>query len=80
MLQITHTDRCGRLRFRRYRHARLGVIETLTSGSVVYVLPWFDYATTAPTDSPSAGPVSPRKRRPRLGLMGKSKRHAGADA
>ena len=40
-MRLTSRENIGSLLFRRYQHARHGVVETLTQQSVVYVRPVF---------------------------------------
>ena len=40
-MRLTFSESIGSLRFRRYRHGRHGVIETLTQETVVFVRPVF---------------------------------------
>ena len=40
-MRLTFHASIGSLRFRRYHHARRGLVETLAYGNVVYVRPCF---------------------------------------
>ena len=81
MLELTHTESIGSLRLRRYRHARLGVVETLTQGRVVFVRLVFGLHKSDDPQQPDVTefrtqkPKAKRARPLRLGSIWK----AGAD-
>jgi hypothetical protein len=71
-MRLTFHDSIGSLRFRRYQHARRGVIETLTNGSVVYVRPCF--ASSRISKPKPASIPTQRKVKPRRNSAGRSGR------
>lgn len=71
------------LQFRRYEHERHGVVETLTSETVVYVRPCFGLAKAnkLPSEVTKFRSEKPKRARTRLGLMwSRAKKSAGGDA
>jgi hypothetical protein len=75
---------CG-MPLRRYHHDRLGVVETLTQESVVYVRPCFGLLKRDQQQQPEVAafqtqkPKKPKRAR-RLGGLWKARRSAGGEA
>jgi hypothetical protein len=84
-MRLTSRESIGSLRLRRYQHARHGIVETLTQGTVVFVRPVFGLLKPDEQQQPEVAefrtqkPKKPKRAR-RLGGMWKGKRSAGGEA
>jgi hypothetical protein len=82
-MRLTFRESIGSLLFRRYQHARHGVVETLTQQSVVFVRPVFGLLKPDEQQPPEVAEFRTQKPKPKrsrgLGGRWKAKRSAGGD-
>jgi hypothetical protein len=82
-MRLTFRESIGSLLYRRYQHARHGVVETLTQQSVVYVRPVFGLLPDEqqPPEVIEFRAQKPKPKRSRgLASVWKAKRSAGEPA